>query len=349
MAIEEHTLHDTIALDEKTFDNKRSDVESVEFKETESAEFKVLENERDIATRVISVADDPSLNPWTIRAFVIGIGLSAFGGVLAATSALGTEVLAVQRLFYKITPNPGASIFLLFSSQLLGYGIGGLLRSVLLYPSKMLYPGILPLVSMLDTFFKDAAGVRKKLRVFWIVFGVIFIWELFPEWIFPLLTGFSIFCLADQRSQDFTRIFGGSNGNEGLGLLSICFDWQYIAGELFYANGTVYEQLRILNDKFEVDPELLQREGLPFYAGTWIVYLLTTNLGLAATFTHLLLWNRHDMRNAWAWMAPSELKRMWNTFDIRFWRDDGKRDQADFDEDIDPHYREMLKLCAHAL
>lgn len=71
---------------------------------------------------------------------------------------------------------------------------------------------------------------------------------------------------------------------------------------------------------------------------------MTTNLGLAATFTHLLLWNRDDMRNAWAWMAPSELKRMLKNFDIRFWRDEGKRDQKDFGEDIDPHYREMLKV-----
>ena len=46
---------------------------------------------------------------------------------------------------------------------------------------------------------------------------------------FPLLTGFSIFCIANPRSADFTRIFGGSNGNEGLGLLSICLDWQYIS------------------------------------------------------------------------------------------------------------------------
>ena len=102
---------------------------------------------------------------------------------------------------------------------------------------------------MFDALFKDASGVQKKLRLFWIAFGwfvlsvkapeftlvaddwtSIFVWELFPEWIFPLLTGFSIFCLANQRSPDFTRIFGGSNGNEGLGLLSICFDWQYISG-----------------------------------------------------------------------------------------------------------------------
>lgn len=54
----------------------------------------------------------------------------------------------------------------------------------------------------------------------------IFIWELFPEWMFPLLTGFSIFCLANPNSPAFSRVFGGTNGNEGLGLLSICFDWQ---------------------------------------------------------------------------------------------------------------------------
>ena len=42
--------------------------------------------------------------------------------------------------------------------------------AVLLYPSKMLYPGSLPLVNMLDALFKDAAASQRKLKVFWIVF-----------------------------------------------------------------------------------------------------------------------------------------------------------------------------------
>jgi phosphoglycerol transferase MdoB-like AlkP superfamily enzyme len=46
----------------------------------------------------------------------------------AANSALATEVLAVQRLYYNITPDAVTSVLLLFSSQLLGYGIGGLMR-----------------------------------------------------------------------------------------------------------------------------------------------------------------------------------------------------------------------------
>ena len=137
--------------------------------------------------------------------------------------------------------------------------------AVLLYPSKMLYPVILPLVSMFDAFFKDAAAAQRKLKLFWVAFiwlvvhksqrltstlynkhvdlfdtlnlflyDSIFFWEIFPEWIFPLLTGISIFCLANPRSADFTRIFGGSGGNEGLGFLSICLDWQYISGSIYY-------------------------------------------------------------------------------------------------------------------
>lgn len=65
--------------DEKSFD-RPGDIETATI-DVDSEEG-VLSNERDIATHVISVDDDPTLNPWTFRAFFIGLGLSAFGGVL---------------------------------------------------------------------------------------------------------------------------------------------------------------------------------------------------------------------------------------------------------------------------
>ena len=84
----------------------------------------------------------------------------------------------------------------------------------------------------------------------------IFLWELVPEWIFPLLTGFSIFCLANQKSADFTRVFGGSNGNEGLGLLSICFDWQYISGGVNRACAGHKDRVRLIFEGFLLDLDL---------------------------------------------------------------------------------------------
>ena len=60
-----------------------------------------------------------------------------------------------------------------------------------------------------------------------------FIWEIFPAYIFPLLNGINIVCLATQHvpsaAQDvITNLFGGTDGNEGLGFASISLDWQYI-------------------------------------------------------------------------------------------------------------------------
>jgi hypothetical protein len=51
-------------------------------------DFGVLDSERDIAKNIITVHDDPNLNPWTLRAFVLGFGLSAFGGVLGKSVCL---------------------------------------------------------------------------------------------------------------------------------------------------------------------------------------------------------------------------------------------------------------------
>lgn len=99
----------------------------------------------------------------------------------------------------------------------------------------------------------------------------------------------------------------------------------------------------ILNSNYEVDPALLAEQGLPWYSSTWVVYLLTTNLGLAATFTHLLLWNMDDLRSAWSWANPRTLGESWKTFTWKFWKNDGMRN-ADESEELDPHYLEMLKV-----
>ena len=313
----------------------------------------------------------------------------------SSTCALGTEVLAVQRLYYTTSPNALVSIFLLFSSQLLGYGIAGLFRGTLVYPTKMLYPINLPLNTLLDTLHKDKAESSKRLKLFYYVFVALFVWEIFPEYVMPLLTGISVMCLANQHSMLFTNLFGGSNGNEGLGFLSVSLDWQYIAGTvsplwfplqtlvnnlvgyllcicvfmgvyymniwraqdfpflsqlLFSAesNGTSYvqyNQTAILGANNEVDPAALAVQGLPFFSSSYTLSLLTTNLAIAATFVHLLLWNYGDISSAWGFVNMASIKRAlhpkkWN---FRFWQaEDGTPRSAQELAALDPHYRLML-------
>lgn len=52
--------------------------------------------------------------------------------------------------------------------------------------------------------------------------------------IFPVLTGVSIFCLADNHSAVVRNVFGGASNNEGMGLLSWCFDWNLIGSACLY-------------------------------------------------------------------------------------------------------------------
>lgn len=151
----------------------------------------------------------------------------------AAVCALGTEQLAVQSLYYDETPNGASAIFMLLSSQMLGYGMIGMMRKLYVYPTKFVWPLSLPLASLFQSLHLDKTIAKRRLRVFWWVCGAVIIWELIPQYIFPMTAGISIFCLANQNSPAFTYLFGGANGDEGLGLLSWCMDWQYIGTDMF--------------------------------------------------------------------------------------------------------------------
>jgi hypothetical protein len=127
---------------------------------------------------------------------------------------------------------------------MLGYGIAGLLRKTLVYPSNMLYPSNLPTASLLENLHRDRKSTEKKMRVFYIAFVVLFVWQVFPQYIskfseticffqvlivtVPLLAGVSVFCLSMQKNLFVTNLFGGSMANEGLGLFSFSFDWTMV-------------------------------------------------------------------------------------------------------------------------
>ncbi|KAG6898080.1 hypothetical protein C0992_006000 [Termitomyces sp. T32_za158] len=275
----------------------------------ENGKERPIETDIDIATRLISLEDEPTLPAFTFRMWFLGLGLACFGSVLgqifvgsslhhpmpqtvyvsqlfiqiiayilgrvleeiipgpgnplpglktkdnrfwrffnpgpfnlkehvaitifastAAESALAISIFAADDLYYGLHPNVGVGIFTLIGSQLMGYGLGGIMRSFLVYPTYIVFPNLLPTVQLFDALHRGKKIMLQKKRVkfFWFVFIGIFVWEWFPEYIAPTLTGISIFCLANQDSPWFTRIFGGAAGNEGLGLFSLCLDWNYV-------------------------------------------------------------------------------------------------------------------------
>ncbi|KAF8516700.1 OPT superfamily oligopeptide transporter [Hysterangium stoloniferum] len=274
-------------------------------------EYLVKDYAHDVAVKVLSTQDDPSQPALTFRFWFLGLGLSAFGSVLAqiyyfkpqtvsvaqlflllvsyvlgnlmaelmprrgwfrylnpgpfnikehtgcfyrcstaSVSATASEIIAVDDLYYNKQLNAGLAIFMLFASQLLGYGFAGFLREFLVFPTTTWWPSIITTANVFQALHYDRTLASKRVKMFWIVFGVVAIWEIFPQYIFPVLSGFSIICLvANGRGDVIRNVFGGASNNEGMGLLAGCFDWNYIGGsslwiplktQLNYAGGYLF-------------------------------------------------------------------------------------------------------------
>jgi hypothetical protein len=76
------------------------------------------------------------------------------------------------------------------------------------------------------------------MRYFWYAFGSMFCYEFLPAYIWPWLNSVSVPCLASMNAQGataktLTMLFGGATNNEGLGMFSLTFDWQYVRPPYF--------------------------------------------------------------------------------------------------------------------
>ncbi|EKG15979.1 Oligopeptide transporter OPT superfamily [Macrophomina phaseolina MS6] len=308
--------------------------------------------------------------------------------ILASSSAqvaFAVKVIAAQRLYYSNAPSPALSILVVISSQCIGYGFAGLFRRALVYPVKMFWPVLLPITSLLEMLHRGRNGTTIQRRVFYWVFTTIFVWQLFPEYIMPMMTGLSVFCLANQNSQIFTTIFGGSNPNEGLGFLSLGLNWRFItsqplwyplqtlvngfvgyliciilfagiyygnvwdarnfpfSSQLLYSeastesNYVLYNQRLLLDQNNKLDGDVIDNRGLPYFAATYATSLLTNNLYITCTIIHLCLWNFGDLKKAWSFLHPANLKRL---ITPSFWT--SNPEVVDHDEvENNPHYQFM--------
>ncbi|WVQ69693.1 uncharacterized protein L199_007913 [Kwoniella botswanensis] len=159
--------------------------------------------------------------------------IAAITASAASNGAASISVFTVQNLFYDVKLTATTVILSTLSIGLFGYGLTGILRPVTVWHVEAVYWTNIPTVKSLQALHWDTVKNSKPLRVFWYCFGGMFLYEFFPAYIFPWLNSVSIPCLASMNATGdkaaiLTNLFGGSLSNEGLGILNISFDWQYI-------------------------------------------------------------------------------------------------------------------------
>jgi OPT oligopeptide transporter protein len=85
------------------FDDKRDvSITDSESPLGETKKKKVLRNPRDLVTEVLSLEDDPTLNPWTFRMWFIGIGISVFGGTVTTINTFKPQSVHIHLVFVAV-------------------------------------------------------------------------------------------------------------------------------------------------------------------------------------------------------------------------------------------------------
>lgn len=134
---------------------------------------------------------------------------------VAATSAYGTDIVAVQRVYYSETYNFSYQWMVVMSTQLIGFAIGGICRRFLVDPPSMsepkpirctivevnhlptVWPTNLVQCALFNTLHsQEYAGIGQRgglsrERFFLYTFLGGFCWYFFPGYIFTALSTFS--------------------------------------------------------------------------------------------------------------------------------------------------------------
>ncbi|KAL0940199.1 oligopeptide transporter 7 [Colletotrichum truncatum] len=167
--------------------------------------------------------------PWNLKEHAI----CAITATSASNASASVTVFAAQDLFYDLPLSATTVVLSVISIGLFGYGICGVLRPIAVWHVDAVYWSTLPTVKTLQGLHWQDLKSSKPLRWFWYSFAGMFVYEFLPAYIWPWLNSVSIPCLAAMhatgaKAATLTNLFGGSINNEGLGLFTLSFDWQYI-------------------------------------------------------------------------------------------------------------------------
>ncbi|GAA5806411.1 OPT family small oligopeptide transporter [Helicostylum pulchrum] len=147
------------------------------------------------------------------------------------STAYAVDIITIQRIFYNQNLGWGGGILLIWTTQFIGYGMAGLLRPYLVYPSAMVWPGNLSNISLFRSFHQPDSNWSGPTRLRWFMysFAGMFVYYWLPGYFFQVLTFFSWACWINQDNRVLAQLTGSLNG---LGMLSVSFDWTTITSFL---------------------------------------------------------------------------------------------------------------------
>ncbi|KAK3842640.1 MAG: OPT family small oligopeptide transporter [Linnemannia gamsii] len=165
--------------------------------------------------------------PFNIKEHV----LVALTANCAGSIAYAVDITVIQKIFYDQYYGFLANLLLILCTQLLGYGMAGVLRRYLVYPAAMIWPANLVQVALFNTLHKDedlAPGQWSRYKYFCVASVCMFIYQWLPGFFFPVLGSIAWVCWINPKNPILAQI----GGSKALGIGAITLDWNDIVSYL---------------------------------------------------------------------------------------------------------------------
>ncbi|KAF9935814.1 hypothetical protein BGZ67_002949 [Mortierella alpina] len=161
--------------------------------------------------------------PFSIKEHVL-VSLTAN---CAGGTAYAVDITVIQKVFYNEDFGFLANFLLILCTQMLGYGMAGVLRRYLVYPAAMIWPANLVQVALFNTLHKEeelAPGQWTRFKFFLVATLAMFLYQWIPGFLFPVISSIAWICWIKPDNLVLSQITGAG----GLGFGAISLDWNNI-------------------------------------------------------------------------------------------------------------------------
>ncbi|GKU90473.1 hypothetical protein SLEP1_g4463 [Rubroshorea leprosula] len=172
-----------------------------------------------------------SLNPGPFNAkehVLISI-FAQTGTAFVGGTAYGVGIVNVIQLFYHNKITFSTSWMLVISTQLLGYGLAGIMRKFVVEPAHMRWPNSLVQVPFFRALHEKDNGRMPRRKFFYIALICSCAWHVFPGYLFEIMASISWVYWAFPKSVTAHQI---GSGIDGLGLGSFSLDLSTVFSSL---------------------------------------------------------------------------------------------------------------------
>ncbi|KAF9902156.1 hypothetical protein EC991_005236 [Linnemannia zychae] len=165
--------------------------------------------------------------PFNIKEHVL-VSLTAN---CAGSIAYAVDITVIQKVFYGQYYGFIANLLLILCTQMLGYGMAGVLRRYLVYPAAMIWPANLVQCALFNTLHKEeelAPGQWSRFKFFCVAAIGMFLYQWIPGFLFPVLSAITWVCWINPKNPILAQI----GGNNALGIGAISLDWNNLVSYL---------------------------------------------------------------------------------------------------------------------